>query len=342
MADLGPVLPRAFVTELIGAERAEQVRFTDQVLAALGKISPDLVPTLYQHPYADLILRGPGAFASLIERADKAPDDTTRAAAIDAIAEVITRDYATREAVEALTRMLSTSKSELVVSNAARAIALAGDEGFLEQQRAFLASKSPSEVRVAAKLCGYGKYRRAVPLLLDLLRDDQLALSDVVIWALGEIGDPSALPKLHRMLGAHLRVELVVEAIGKIGEPSSVVRLLPVLLEGATEQRERAAQAIERITRKNNGQLYDAELERSVRVALERVIEQDESKRARFHALIAFSLLGGHLEPQRILGALGAELGHEELDAMSSFFTKGGRSAAPTAKKSPPKGRKPV
>lgn len=341
MADV--VLPRAFVAELIGAERADEVRFTEQILAALGKISPDLVPTLFRHPFADLITQGVAGLPQLIRFADAAKNDDDRAAAIDAIAEVIDREYATKEALDALGRWISNTKSEVVTSVAARAIALTGDLGFLEQQRNLLASKSPSQVRAAAKLLGFGQYRPAVPNLLDLLRDDQMALSDVVIWALGEIGDPNALPKLHRYLSSHLRVEHVIEAMGKIGDPASAVRLLPILIEGATAQREKAARALARIIRKNDGALMDHQLEQSVSVALERAIEQDPSKLVRFHALVGYSLLGGHLEPARILSALGAELGKEDVDAVTTFFKdKGGKTAAPAAKKPQGKGRKPI
>jgi HEAT repeat protein len=345
MAASGPVLPHAFVVELIGAEEPEHARFTEQVLGALGKISPELAPSLYQHPFGDLVIEGVSAFGRLVEISKSAGNDVEGAAAIDAIAEIIQRRYATKEVVLELQKLLSEAKSEVVASVAARALAVAGDEGFLEQQRNLLASSSPSEVRVAAKLCGFGKYKAAVPALLDLLRDDQMAISDVVIWALGEIGDPSALPKLHRLLSSQLRTEHVLSAIGKIGDATSAVRLLPVLVEGAKAQREKAAQAMVGILRKNDGQLFDPSLEQLVKVALERALDQDESRLVRFHAIVAYSLLGGHLEPKRILASLGGALDAQDLDAMNAFFTVAPKKKSvppPWAKKSPPKGRKPI
>jgi HEAT repeat protein len=336
MAD-GPVLPAAFVAALTGAERPKQVRFTEQLLTALGKISAELLPALFEHRYADFIVDGVGSFSRLIEIAERAPSEEERAQVIDAIAEIIQRHYATQEVVAALGRWIERSKDERVVTGAARALALAKDDGFLEQQRQFLASSSPSEIRRSALLLGYGRYRRAVPLLLDLLRDDQLAVSDVVIWALGEIGDPAALPKLHRLLAAHLRVEPVIEALGKIGDPTSAVRLLPILIEGPTSQRDKAARAMASIARKSDGWLGDDALQGSVLLTLERAIDQDPSPAVRFWAIVGTSLLGGVLDPPRVLAALGGSLGPGEVDAVAGFFQK---TAAP--KKSPPKGRRPV
>lgn len=336
----GPVLPTAFVRELIGARAPDQARFTEQVLTALGKISPELQPAMYTHPLADFVLGGVGSLLALSEWLGRAKSDDERVSILDAMSEIFAREHATREAVTAIGKCLSSTKSEAVATTAARALAMARDEGFLEQQRNFLASPSPSELRRSALLLGYGRFTPAVPNLVALLRDDQASLWDVVIWALGEIGDAGALPQLHRMLHAHLALGPIVEALGKIGDATSAVRLLPVLIEGAQADRERAAQALARIARVNDGQLLDAELTRSVALALERVMDQDDSRLARYHALVALSWLGAKLDPKRVLTALGGELSASDLDAMSAVVLK--KTPAAPARPTPPKGRKPL
>lgn len=369
VAATGPVLPNAFVRELVGAKTPEQARFTDQVLVALSKISPELVPTLFAHPLADFVLDGVASLPALVDWLGRAGSDDERVAILDAMAEIFVREHATTSAVAAISAALGKTKSEAVATTAARAMALAKDAGFLDQQHNFLASDSPTELRRSALILGYGRYQPAVPRLLELLRDDQMSLWDVLVWALGEIGDPDALPKLHRLLHAHLAVEPVIDALGKIGDASSAVRLLPVLIEGAQAQREKAAQALARIARANDGLLLDPELTRSVLLALERVVDQDDSKLARFHAIVALSWLGGSLDPKRVLAALGGQLAESELDAMSAVLLKqaGAKGSTPkpaapakapsvkaapskpssgkaasAAKPTPPKGRRPV
>lgn len=327
----GPVVPSAFIAALVGADQKDEVLFTERLLAALGKISPDLLPTTIDHPLADAILEGESAFPRLLELAEADGDDPTRAAALDAIGEIVSRRYATHELVLGLERILSTARSEAVATLAAKALALSGNAGFLEMQRRFLASDEPSQLRISARLLGYGRYTPAVPLLLERLDSGDLAVADVIIWALGEIGDPSALPKLHRLLDLSVQSEPVIEALGKIGDASSAVRLLPVLLEGLGPQRELAAHALAKIARKNDGRLMDEAFDGMLKDALRGVLESDPSRLARFHALVAYSLLGGTLEPARVLTALGGRLEASELDAVSSFYArpKGGGPAKP-------------
>lgn len=337
----GPVLPSAFVRELLGATTPERARFTDQILTALGKISPELTPTLFSHPLADFVLDGVASLPALADWLGRAKTDDERVAIVDAMSEIFVRENATASALTAIGKLLGSTQSEAVATTAARALAMARDPGFLDQQHNFLASESPTELRRAALLLGYGRYEPAVPRLLELLREDQLTLWEPIIWALGEIGDAAALPKLHRLLHAHLAVELVIEALGKIGDATSAVRILPVLIEGAQSAREKAAQALARIARANDGALLDPELTRSVLLALERVVDQDDSRLARFHAVVALSWLGGTLDPKRVLAALGGQLGESELDAMSSVLLKkaGAGKSAVAARPSAPAGQ---
>ncbi|MBI4820792.1 MAG: hypothetical protein HY791_31295 [Deltaproteobacteria bacterium] len=351
---LAAPLPSEFVSVLLGVDDPVHVRFSDQIVDALAKISPDLTLRLDPHPLADDVQRGVAAFPELLASFRDEKSELGRAAILDAIGRIVQKHYATKEVLEALAKIISTTKSSAITSLAAKALALARDEPFLELQRNLLISTSPSQVRIAAKLCGYGKYDKAVPQLLALIHTDTMAAeAEAAVWALGEIGAATALPKLHRMLNDSIKSEDVLDAIGKIGGVTSVLRLLPVLLEGTTNQRIKAAIALARINRKNDGSYLDPDLERAVRALLEKVIDKDPSGEVRFYAIIAYSLLGGHLEPARVLRALGGRLSDEEMGAVSGFLARRGappkkaaaaKAAAKTAiaKKTQTKGRKPL
>ena len=155
---------------------------------------------------------------------------------------------------------------------------------------------------------------------------------------------PVALPKLHGMLSDLVMVEHVIEAVGKIGDTTSVIRLLPLLMEGSTGQREKAAHALARIARANDGWLGDEALTKATLTALERTIDADKSTLARFHCIIAYSLLGGRLDPARIKQALGATLSKKEMDSLSGFFSTRPDAADDPRGPKPPKkrARKPV
>lgn len=321
-ATAGPALPDDLVGGLVGAEAEEQFRFTEEILAALQKISPSLVPRLSAHPLADAIGRGVGAFPDLLQDFKTTTDEHERAAIVDAIGEIISREYATAEVMAALGKIMSSTKSSAIASIASRAIAAGGDQGFLEQQRNFLGSDNLTDVRLAAKLLGHGKYEPAVDVLLLLLRPDNMAVADAVMWALGEIGSPKALPKLHGMLSDLIFVEPTIEAVGKIGDTTSVIRLLPLLIEGGEGQREKAAQAILRIARKNDGWLGDEALSNDTKAALLRAADTDKSPLVRFYSIVAFSVLGEHIGPAQIKKALGAKLTKKEMDALGGFFSE--------------------
>lgn len=360
MARQGPVLPAWYLAEQLGVTDDKQSSFLTQLLPALERISPDLTPRVLQHPLVHEITRGPAAFPKLLATYDGSLDEGEKALAIDAIAEILAhRDHhATHDVVVALEKILATTKSKRIASITARALAAAGAESFLAHQRNLLGSKSLDEVRIAARLLGYGRYRPAVPVLMELLRPDAAIIADSLIWALGEIGDPEAVPLIQLWLTRAELADDALSALGKIGARASVVRVIPFLLEGSRLQREKAAEALARIARKNDGSLGDPGLDDTVRKTLEKVIDADESRLARFHSMIAFSALGGHLEPPRILAALGGQLSKKDLEGVGRLLAPrvGGTPAAakpapkPTAGPGKPvspgpkpkKGRRPV
>lgn len=318
----GALLPKEFVTTLLGATGEDERKLTESLLAALGKISDDLVPRLYDHPLADHVLAGPDAFGELFDIYAQAEEELEQVAVLDAIAEIIDREHATGAAVAFLQKVLSGADSSPVASMAARALALAGEPGFMAQQRNLLAADSPSRVRIAAKLLGYGRDSVAAPLLADLLATDNMAVADAVIWALGEIGNPEVLPKLHRMLSDAILVEDILEAVGQIGDATSVPRIIPYLQDGGVEQRRRAAEAMAKILRKNDGALLDPRLEETTRAVLAGVLKRDTDTYTVFYAMVAYGLAGGSMSPKEILQALGGSLTSEEAGSMASHFMR--------------------
>jgi len=320
----GTALPNELLANLLGAEGKKQVRFTEQIIEALEKISPDLVPRFSKHPYVDAIVEGPSAFPTLLALYESEDDAHAKASILDAIAEINAQYYATAEVISAVQGIIGETEDTAISSMAARALATAKHEGFLSQQNDFLMSESPSTVRVAAKLLGYGEYEPSLERLLSLLQPENIAVADAVVWALGEIGNAEALPTLHDMLSFSILSEEVIEAMGKIGNLNSVVRLLAVLSEGTQLQREKASKALGQIARANSGDFQDSELqERSLKI-LEHLIEKDVSLLVRFYSIVGHSLLGGHLAPVQITKALGARLAGARMNSVADFFANRG------------------
>jgi hypothetical protein len=317
--EAAPLLPKEFVAALLGTEDPDEVKLTGAVVEALAKIDPELAPRLFDHPLADFIVKGVDAFDELIAAFGEASDEMERAAFIDAVAEIIDRQHATGRALEFLQKVLGETEESRVASLAARGIALAREPGFLEQQRNFLASESPSEIRLSARLLGWGRYEPAVDLLLAHIHTDNMAVADAVIWALGEIRSPAALPKLHRMLSDAIRTEDVLDAVGQIGDSTSVPRILPYLRDGSASQQRRAARALARVARKSGPDL-DPALRETARAAAEGVVDHTEDPFVGFYAILSVSLLGGYLDPQRILKALGGKLSDDDMSPMQALF----------------------
>ena len=78
-----PALPADLLGGLIGAESKAEFEFTAQILEALGKISPDLVPRIDGHPLADAIRRGVSAYSDLLTDYRNIKDEYARGAVLD-------------------------------------------------------------------------------------------------------------------------------------------------------------------------------------------------------------------------------------------------------------------
>ena len=87
-------------------------------------------------------------------------------------------------------------------------------------------------VRVnAAAALGKGKEKRAVPVLIEALKDGNMALRSNAAFALGEIGSEEAVPRLIELLrDPEERVrKSVIKALGMIRAHDAVVPLIQVL-----------------------------------------------------------------------------------------------------------------
>lgn len=325
----GAPAPETFIGDLLGTRTPEQTDFARRLLEALKRSLPELVPRALEHPYQAEISLGVGGLPGLLAAlAAKAPVPA-QVAALDAIARVGEHHPLSKEVMSALRKALAEAKDPEVASVAARALAVGRDPEFLAQQRAFLGSTDLAQLRISARLLGYAKDPVAAPVLLELLTLDRTAVADVIIWALGQIGDEAAVPRLHAFLERSIHPEVVLAALGHIGARLSVMRTLPVLLEGPTPLREAAAEALARIIQKQEGRLGDRELGRSVLEVLGKVWPSDPSKRVRFWAMLGYAGLGGHLAPNEILTALGGGLTDKDLEAVGNLLTQ----RAPSPKK---------
>ncbi|CAN0566721.1 unnamed protein product, partial [Laminaria digitata] len=158
----------------LGVEDPERVALVKRLVPALAQVDPELVPAAIDHVHAAEIVRGVAAFEPLLHHFKQSKREDARVLALDAICTVLEREHATRELIEALEKIMQGTKSSAIMSMAARALATAQHAPFLEQQRQFLASESPSELRRSLRLLGYGQYRLAVPAMLQMLRPDQM------------------------------------------------------------------------------------------------------------------------------------------------------------------------
>jgi hypothetical protein len=316
----GATVPADFVADVLGVKDPERAKMLKRLMPALIEIDPELVPAALDHVHTEDILLGVAGLGRLLTAFNDAKREDDRVLALDALCLVLEHEHATREVVEALQGIMQKTESAAVLSMAARALASARYVPFLEQQRQFLASESPSELRRSIRLLGHGRYVPALPVLLRLLRPDQMAIVDVLVWTLGEIRDPAAIAGLHTMLERFVMSEAVLDALGKIGAVVSVMRVLPVLLEGTQGQREAAARAMARIADVQGGDLGDKTLARSLREALEKVIDKDPSPKVRFYSMVAFAKLDGHLEPNRIVSVLGGSLPSAELQGAAKLL----------------------
>jgi len=178
-------------------------------------------------------------------------------------------------------------------------------------------------------MVGYARDSEAVPVLVKLLNPHNLVAADAIIWALGEIGRPAALPALLYIIASDWLTADALEAVGKIGDQRAMPVLLPLLARGNETERRLSAEAIVRIIRSSGGDLIE-EYRTSLLAILEDSIANDPDRETRYFALVAFSLLGGEMPKNQALAALGAVMSNDDMSAMSVFFVGRGKASAKT------------
>jgi HEAT repeat protein len=156
-----------------------------------------------------------------------------------------------------------------------------------------------------------------------LLEPFRASIADAVLWSLGEIGDPAALPALHAFLETGAMLRESIEACGNIGSDRSIRYLIPILEHALAAERASAARALGMIAVRS-GATLDPTLMSALRSALSRAIDRDDDKSVRYHAIIASARLGEPIDPRRVTRALDVQLPATQLDPMAAFFTKRG------------------
>jgi HEAT repeat protein len=306
------LMPKAddAVTEL-------RARIRDAVFAA----APQLARAFEPHPLAEHIREGAKALPLLFERFEREPDEKARALIVDAIAAIAGVEKPSHDVCDRLRAILVSSQSRLIASVAARALAVAGDESFLELQRGLLHSDSPTRRMLAARLIGHGRYARALPDLMVSVRPDRATLVDAAVWAIGEIGSKEALPLLNAMIESRFFSVDALDAIARIGSVESLSVIRPLLAQGTIEERVHTVHAIARILEKRPS-LPEGDRAELAKILLD-VLDRGERVIMRYYALVALGRLGERVDQNRAFGALGAALPDSKLDPMSAFYKRG-------------------
>ncbi len=318
--DPGLPAPAGLMGDILGLEDPEQIKFIEQVAKALGKISPSLLPQTLVHPLRERIMAGPTSFVELAELLEGEDDPKDQAVLLDAIARITDRWGAPEEEVLAVVRrVMSSTKDEAVTTMAAKVLATAGDEDFLRHNLNFLASEDPAAIRRSAMLMGFGRYAPAVQPLLLQLRPDNMVCADMIVWALGEIGDDEALPKLHDMIEQFELAEDVSDALGRIGALRSMEPLSHVIFEGVASQRERACGALLAIVQLRKEDLGTMSRDK-LRMTFDAVMKRETSKLAKFYAMMGLITIDEKMDRSKILRTLGAEIVKKDLDAMTALY----------------------
>lgn len=314
---------QALISVLPGNTR-EQRETYERYVDALARISPILLPQRFVHPLRAQVMAGPSAFPELLSLLARTHDPDLRATVLEAIGLVIEEYHvAPLDVIAVLDRELSSSFGPHRTL-AGRALALAGYEKLLGfATKVLQGSQNNAELRIAARLVGFGRYAPAMTPVVALLSPQRLSIIDAMIWALGRIGSEEPLPILHAVLGSRIMVEDVAEALGAIGSWSSMTPLLSAIA-GPTAEREAVLHAIAEIAARHGDRMHAEPDAASARSILGTLIDNDASETARYYAIVAHSALGGTMSPNRFFTALGAPIAEKNLDPMSAFFASRG------------------
>jgi HEAT repeat protein len=119
--------------------------------------------------------------------------------------------------------------------------------------RSALGDQDENVAAAAAEFLGRRRVAAAVPQLLERLRGGGPWLVFGCLRALGEIGDPAAVPAVTRLLAAPGLRKAALEALGRIGGEESVPHLLDALFSRDRALRRAAAVAVRQVLARLGG-----------------------------------------------------------------------------------------
>lgn len=332
-----PAFDEATYAKALGLKKKGERDFAEGLVAALAKIDRALLPGAAPHPLATLIADGPRSIDKLLALVERGTGHA-QLDAIDALAHVLL-GAPQKEAATKLRAQLAKTDDANLAALLEKTLAIAGDDPTLLLQMQRLSDEDPAVVASAARLLGFGRYKPAVPALKGLVSPERFYESRWVIWALGEIGDPSALPALEIALSHAFRVVDCLIAIGKIGRITSIPMITPALYGGFGEQKDAAVRALAMILDKNRD---DARTMGALRDQLAQFIERDVadplaplSGSSRFHMLLCLARLGVKLDESRTRKYLGVGVEDKKAAVFARATPTGKGPASKSGAKSP-------
>jgi HEAT repeat protein len=325
-------LPEETYRDLFQLVKRADVDYVDQLVTALGKIDRALLPVAAPHPLSRQIGVGAPAIGSLLDLLEQG-SEREWFDALDALAHIMFAivegggvvDGSARARLKAQLKGKSGDQVALVV----KALAIARDDGLLSEQLHRLADDDPGVVAAAARLLGLGAYRPAARLLAEMLSPQRMFESRAIIWALGELGDPVALPRLRQSIENGFRVPECLQAMAKIGDITVLGGIYPVLVSGPVDQRDAGYRALAVVLDKHRG---DSQPLAEVFGRLTTLIDQQLhdpslslSSGTRFAMLLSLARMGVTLDPGKVRRHLEVAVDDRELTAVARALM--GRSA---------------
>jgi HEAT repeat protein len=149
--------------------------------------------------------------------------------------------------------------------------------------------------------------RRVVPNLVEAFKTDNTDVGSAIAWALGQCGDPAALPWLITAVEQNFAAPNACEALGRIGDPKAAPALVKALGSPNDDTRAYAARALGMLRHSGSGGAMGARMGQlaanQVVPALKRSLK-DRSKKVRLCASIALYELGEKIGGRQLVEEL--------------------------------------
>ncbi len=260
-----------------------------------------------QHPFAEKVQSGSASIPELLAIAENtAAEVAKRCLALDALGSLCARfgiDDSTAARLGALgTR---TDQHPSIRAEAGRALARSGHEPFLRAFLGRLAADNAELVSAAAHAMGVARYRPAVPALIELFaKNDSPEVCERAAWALGEIGDTSAVDILEAAFKAEKAIAPAVQALGKLGSQEQLPLLTVGLRDSSAEVRAACAEAMAAIIGRHRNVDHSA-----LAPYLLHALEREEDPLVGVLLIAALGRIGTKVPPSAIRRVLGVDVG---------------------------------